>query len=161
MEIAISDKYPTCKILRINTYSHLKKFIVQFFKSDEDGNIRVDKHSSLGVVMSEILRNPKKVNLKEVDRYNTTISLSLNKELSEISMTNRIALRFNSQMDILFKEHFRQWIIAKVDEGVNASEAIRKFKSKYGVNESDYSFENIYRDWTRYKNDEYYRLKTA
>lgn len=159
MEIEISDEYNSCKILRIKTYPHLRKFIKSFYRTKSEDLVRVDRNSSLGMTMFEVLRNPRKVNSKEQSRFTDEISFLLNQHLSKLSITNKFVLRFNTQMDVLFKEHCVQWIMAQVENGMSASEAIRSFQKKYHINESDYSFENIYRNWTRWKNDEYYRLK--
>lgn len=161
MEIDIAKGTSNCKVLRIKTYPHLKKFIKKFYKLNNDGSVRVDAHTSLGMVMSKVLLSKEKLRSDHLERFSDEIDLSLSKRLSEYSLQPRIVYQFNIEMDRLFKEHMIEWILSQYSTGtITVSDAIRNFQKKYGINEGDYSFDNMFRQYTRWTNDEYERRRS-
>jgi hypothetical protein len=151
----------SCKIVTIKTYPHLKKFMKKFYPQNSDGSTRIDDHRMAGVLLGITLDKKHKVSQKYTDRMTDEIRLSLNRRISRKSLTNAVLLQYNVEFDKLFKDQLCLWIIAQSKLGVTASESIANFREEYKIYEGDYSTENMYRAWTRFKNDEYHRLKSA
>lgn len=162
MEISVAEDAESCKVLTIRTYPHLKKFIQKFYKSETDGTVRVDMHSSLGITMSKTLISKRKIQVNKLERATEELTLKLNQRISKLSLHPLIAHQFNIEMDRIFKDHLVQWILSQETTALlSASESIRSFQKYYRINESEYSFENMRRHYTRWKNDEYYRKRKA
>ena len=97
-----------------------------------------------------------------MERMTDTISLSLTKRLSEFSFPPITVYHFNAEMDQVFKEHLVEWINSQVfTNTINVSEAIRNFQKKYKITEGEYPFDNMYRHYTRWNNDEYHQKRIS
>lgn len=162
MDIAIAKGTTHCKVITLKTYPHLRKFIEGFYRVNEHGEVRVDMYNSLGIVLSNSLRSKKKMRSNQLERLTDRLTINLAYDLSKLSLQPRIVYQFNVDMDRVFKDHIIEWIVSQTDLGtVSVTDAILSFQKKYKINESDYSFENIYRHYTRWKNDEYYQKRKS
>lgn len=161
MQVEYHPKKNSCRIVTIRTYPHIKKFIEKFYRTDEEGTVRIDSHTMAGVLIGITLDNKHKIAATKVERMSVEMSLSLNTKNSRKSLTNPVLLQFNIEFDKLFKEQLYNWVIAQSKVGVPVSDAIRNFMKEYKIYEGEYSYDNAYRAWIRYKNDEYNRLKSA
>lgn len=144
-------------IVEIPTYPRLRKFILKFWGYDGKEPVEVGMHSMLGQVMDKALMDKNSVKTFRED-FTAKIQLKLSKRLSEKSLRRSQVLQFNLEMDKYFKDHLCQWVTAQTNLSLPQSEAIRNFQTKYGLTETDYSYENCYRHVTRWKNKEYERL---
>lgn len=149
------------KIVDFPILPHLKKYIYTFYRLDKSEPVPVNMRSSIGIAMKHILREKKKVNKKDIDRYSERVSFDLCDRLGRFQLKYSLVIQFNIEYDRVFKENLRQWVMAQFENGVNNRVAVMNFLKYYNIKEDEYSYESAYRDWLRFKRKEYDRKLTG
>ncbi len=157
MHIDIHPSKSNCKVITFPVYPHLKKFIYRFYEIPDQREIDLERyiHTSMYVAITATIKSKRKKKTSRdeysgTERYTDQISFILTASLSKHTLINPILIRFSNEFDKVFKESFYQWVIAQEHAGINNSEAVRTFKSKYGITENDYSTDNFRRLWLRF-----------
>lgn len=134
-------------------YPHLKKFIYQFYSIPKDQMVRVTMRTSMGIAMKHLLREKKKANLKEVERYTDRLCLLLVGEFEDLECRPSFIANFNIHYDRIFKEKLCIWVIAQHEVAIPASRSIKNFLEHFNIKESEYSYETAQRHWLRFRNE--------
>jgi hypothetical protein len=143
-------------VLQIPILPHLKKFIHQRYGSGDP--LRIDQDMLLGKIVVVIVKD--KVKPRPVsERYSEILRVSPSWEIRERSPRSRKLAELNVHLDKIFKEKMYSWIEAQVAAGLSAYQATEDFLAHYSIKESEYSKESAYRQYLRYKHDEYEKKK--
>lgn len=134
---------------------HLKKYIYKFYRLEVSTPVKVTMHSSLGIAMKHVLREKKKANKKDLDRYAERMLFILPSDMCTLEIRSSFVVNFNVHYDRIFKEQMRQWVQAQWEAGINNRVALQNFLAYYNIKDHEYSYDNAQRDWLRFKNKEY------
>jgi hypothetical protein len=144
--------------IEIPILPHLKKFINKFYQfNGEPFEVTLD--NPIGIAMKHVLKDRKKVDLKLVERCTTTARFQLASDFTKYELRMSFICQFNREFDRIFKNMMYLWIMAQFEVGINNRVAVKNFLRQFEISDNEYSYESAYRAWSRYKKDEYRRIK--
>jgi hypothetical protein len=135
--------------------SYLKKFILQEFKLEEP--IQLNENNLFAREIMKVVTDHRRS--KGFDKFDNKIDVILNQNISDFSVSIGKLAMVNESMTMIFKRCMYSFVKGQYIAGIPASKAIPNFLDLYGIRESEYKSETGYREYERYKNDEYGRSK--
>lgn len=143
------------RLIDFPIFPHLKKFIYSFYDYPTSEPIEINMRMSLGIAMKHVLREKKKANLKNLERYEERIQLLIGGEFLDLELRPAYIVNFNMHYDRMFKEFMYTWIKAQELSGINNRQSIQAFLQRFNIKENEYSYDAAQRQWLRFKNKEY------
>lgn len=139
------------KVVRIPIKPYLKKFILIHYKLTEPVPLNIS--SLLGHQVYAMLVVKRK-SLRSNDVFTDNIEMEFRAPaIRKLAYRMGYVVRINHYFDKIFKDCMYTWAMAQDSVGYPPYQGLRDYLRHYGIKEEEYSFENAYRAWMRYKNE--------
>lgn len=143
------------RIVTINVYPHVRKYMMAHYIRNSQGVFICTESTPLGLYTRLALldreewRNPSNDQVR--DRATASVQLELT--TSQLRLSPRLfkLKSINIYLDRQFKEALISCILSQNEAGVAVYPACKIFLEQYHIDEKDYSLDNCYKHWQRWK----------
>lgn len=141
--------------ISIDVYPHIKKFAGKMYLRNKQGAFICTETTMLGLFVRMALVDKESWaspdNDQARDRLTATIQVQLTTEQARLSPRLYKLKRVNTLLDRAFKDAMICSILTQKSSGVPILPACKVFLEYYNIDENEYSVDNCYKHWQRWR----------